>query len=144
MQLREWGDERRVGLLVVGLVVSALILPATSLAPPWTPDSMEHLAIANARLHGSGFVDPIQYNYFLEQTAPLPAFAVRAPVVPLLLMAPLAAGLDMRAIGILHALWTVVVAMLSYWGLSRFIPAWAAAAAMMLLNVSILRSTSPV
>jgi hypothetical protein len=38
-----------------------------------TPDSIEHLAIAHSWVHGSGFVDPVKWNYYLPESVPMAA-----------------------------------------------------------------------
>ena len=73
--------EKWIGLghaLVLGSV-AALILPVGLLVDLEVPDTIEHISIANAFVHGSGFVDPIEDDYYLEQTAPLPAFCRTGP-----------------------------------------------------------------
>ena len=89
-----WNDrERWLGGLLVAGCMAAIVLPPTIRGQAFdTPDAIEHLAIANAWVRGSGFVDPIQYNFYLADTAPLPAMAHRAPVVPALLTIPLLLG----------------------------------------------------
>ncbi len=136
MAERAANRERWLGLVVVTVCVAALLLPQSLHYEFESPDIVEHMAIANALVHGSGFVDPIQYYYYLEQTAPLPAFAVRAPVVPLLLAAPLALGADLATLHVAHDLWVVLLAALSYWALASFMPFWAAAIAIILLQAS--------
>jgi hypothetical protein len=94
---------------VIAGVVCVAALGAARAVPPalerWqlSPDSVEHVAIAQSLVHGSGFVDPVQWGYYLPDNPPLPAFAIRAPVVPLLLALPLALGATLTQVIALHA-----------------------------------------
>jgi hypothetical protein len=107
---------RRESKLAIAAALATAALAASRSVPPtlvgWplSPDAVEHLAIANALAHGAGFVDPVQWAYYLPAGPPLPAFAVRAPVVPLLLAAPLALGATLSQVLLLHALWASLLA----------------------------------
>src|SRR5262245_2764469 len=94
----------------VAALAALAAVPPTLARWPLSPDAVEHLAIANALVHGAGFVDPVQWTYYLPQGPPLPAFAVRAPVVPLLLAVPLALGATLAATLVAHAIWASLVA----------------------------------
>lgn len=96
--------------LAVATAVAAFTLPR-ALTRWWlTPDVIEHLTIAHAWVSGAGFVDPVQWNFFLHRDVPLPAFAVRAPAVSVLAAIPLALGGSLTAVTVLHALWSSAVA----------------------------------
>jgi hypothetical protein len=113
----------------VAALAALLAVPPTLAAWPLSPDAVEHLAIANALVHGAGFVDPVQWSYYLPVGPPLPAFAVRAPAVPLLLAAPLALGATLSQVLLLHALWASLVAGASVLAARRFVGLAAAAGA---------------
>jgi hypothetical protein len=68
-------------------------------------DAVEYLGIAHAWVHGAGFVDPILWSFYLPGSPPLPAFALRPPLVPLLLAMPLASGATLAQVMWIHALW---------------------------------------
>lgn len=128
---------RGLGAVWVAVCVTAIVMPpACSGGGSLSPDAVEHLAIANSWIHGGGFVNPIQYNFYLAETAPLPAFAVRAPAVPALLAIPLLAGASVTATAISHTLWSVLVCVASYWLATRFMKPWAAATAVLVLAAS--------
>jgi hypothetical protein len=94
----------------VAALVALRAVPPVLVGWPLSPDAVEHLLIANALVHGAGFVDPVQWAYYLPEGPPLPAFAVRAPAVPLLLAMPLALGATLSQALLAHALWASLVA----------------------------------
>ncbi len=104
----------KIGSLVAAAAVgtfaalSALSSVSTSMA--WTPDAIEHAGIAHAWCNGRGFVDPIHFNYWIDARVPVPAFAVRAPLVPLLLAVPICLGATLAEASAWHALWAGAVA----------------------------------
>ena len=106
----------RARALALAAAAAVAALAALRAVPPvlagWplSPDAVEHLAIANSLVHGAGFVDPVQWSYYLSEDPPLPAFAMRAPVVPLLLAAPLGLGATLAQVLLAHALWASLVA----------------------------------
>ena len=88
----------------------ALALPGVLASGSLLPDAIEYLGIAHSWVAGAGFVDPVLYSYFLPEMAPpVPALAMRAPVVPVLLAAPLALGGDVRAALLAHALFAAAI-----------------------------------
>lgn len=100
----------RATALIVALVVALLSLPH-ALSQWWLgPDVIEHLAIANAWIHGAGFVDPVLTSYYLNRSVPLPAFATRAAVTPMLAAVAFALGATLPNIFPLHALWSSCIA----------------------------------
>jgi hypothetical protein len=149
-------DSARRGLLLAGalgvaLVIAGLAVPV-ALSRWWlTPDVIEYMAIANAWVHGAGFVDPVRWSFFLDATVPQPAFAVRSPALPVLISLPLALGADIGELGVLHALFaatiggalalvarrsmgtTTAIAAALLFGLS---PAWLRASVMVLSEVT--------
>ena len=100
--------EARGALLMagaVGVLGAAAALSHVVATPTLSPDATEYVSIAQALAHGRGLVDPIQWNYYLDARVPLPALAVRAPAVPLLLSVPLGLGATLETLRVLHALW---------------------------------------
>jgi hypothetical protein len=88
----------------------ALALPRVLAGGPLLPDPVEYLGIAWSWVSGAGFVDPVLYSYYLPHTAPpVPALVMRAPVVPILLAAPLALGASLRAVLVLHAVFAATI-----------------------------------
>jgi hypothetical protein len=119
--------------LAVALVSGAMALPVALSGGVLTPDGIEHLAIASAWIHGSGFVDPVQWHYFLSENVPLPGLAVRAPVISILLAIPLAFGATISTAMLIHLLWSGLVAAAMFLFATRFMRRRAAAAAVLLL-----------
>lgn len=98
-----------------------------------TPDAIEYLAIANAWVHGAGFVDPVQWSYHVDVGPPLPAGSVRPPLLSMLLAIPLALGVDLSGLLLLHAFWACAVVGATAFVASSFMGLGAAAAAGLLL-----------
>lgn len=122
--------------LAAALAAAATVAPKALVGGWLSPDSIEHLAIARAWSEGAGFVDPVQWHYHLERTAPLPAAAARPPVVPMLLAIPLAAGATVPTVIVLHAAWSALVAAAAFLLAARSMrPAAAAAAALLLATM---------
>jgi len=100
---------RRAAPILVGLGVAlyAALLAVSGVvsSPGLSPDAIEHVGIGQALCHGRGFVDPVQWSYFLEADPPLPALAVRAPAVPLLAAGALCLGATLHGLLVAHALW---------------------------------------
>ena len=92
-----------------------------------TSDGYEHLGIAHAWVHGAGFVDPVQWHYYLTQSPPLPATAVRPPLISLLAALPLAAGATLPTIIVLHGVWSAWIIGALFLVASRFMRRRAAA-----------------
>lgn len=106
------GDTRRAVAAAgaVALVAGLLALPP-ALGRWWlSEDGVEHLAIAQSLVHGTGFVDPVQWYFYLDNGVPLPAFSVRAPVFPILAAIPLWLGATLSSIAPLHAVWASLIA----------------------------------
>lgn len=85
----------KTALTAIAIFVAtlALALPGVLASWPLLPDSIEYLGIAHSWISGAGFVDPVLYSFYLPDVAPpVPALVMRAPVVPVLLAAPLALG----------------------------------------------------
>jgi len=80
------------GGLCAAALAAARAIPPTLERWQLSPDAVEHLAIAQSLVHGSGFVDPVQWSYYLPDGPPLPAFAIRSPAAPLLPEEPRACG----------------------------------------------------
>jgi len=98
------------GGLGVALLLASLTAPV-ALSRWWlSPDAIEYLAVAHAWVHGAGFVDPVRWNFFLDARAPLPAFAVRAPALSVLVSLPLGLGAGVTGVGLFHALFASAVA----------------------------------
>jgi hypothetical protein len=95
---------------LVAAGVLALALPHVLSSWQLTPDSIEYLGIAHSLASGAGLVDPVVYSHYLPPRYPMPAAAVRPPLVPLLLALPLGLGATIETAGLLHALWAACVA----------------------------------
>lgn len=97
-------------LAAAAVTFVALVLhgPPQQFWPPW-PDSKEYLLIANAWVHGSGFVDPVQWFELPGAGVVVPAFAVRAPVVPALVALGFRLGASVPEIVQAHAIWSAAV-----------------------------------
>jgi hypothetical protein len=135
-----------VTALGVALTSALLSLPHALAGGFLSPDSVEHLAIANAWIHGAGFVCPVQWHYYLAETVPLPAFAIRPPVVPLLAAIVFAFGATVRGVIVLHAVWASLITAAMFLVASRFMRRPAAAAAALMLSQSkawVLLSATP-
>jgi hypothetical protein len=91
--------------LGVSLYAALLAVSGVVAAPTLSPDAIEHVGIGQALCHGRGFVDPVQWSYFLDADPPLPALAVRAPGVPLLAASALCLGATLHGLLVVHALW---------------------------------------
>lgn len=88
----------------------ALALPGVLAGPPLLPDAIEYLGIAWSTVSGAGLVDPVLYSHYLPGARPpVPALAMRAPGVPVLLALPLALGAGLRAVLVLHALFAAAI-----------------------------------
>lgn len=113
-------------LLVAALVFAAtlaLALPDVLASWPLLPDAIEYLGIAHSWVSGAGFVDPVLYSYFLPDTIPpVPALVMRAPVVPLLLAAPLALGGGVQAVLVAHAVFAAALGAAGVWVARRIAP----------------------
>jgi hypothetical protein len=101
----------RTWLTAVAIFVATLALALPGVYASWSllPDSIEYLGIAHSWTSGAGFVDPVLYSFYLPDVAPpVPALVMRAPVVPLLLAAPLALGGVPGAL-VAHALFAAAI-----------------------------------
>jgi hypothetical protein len=88
----------------------ALALPRVLAGGPLLPDPIEYLGIAWSWVSGAGFVDPVLYSYYLPHTVPpVAALVMRAPLVPILLAAPLALGASLHGVLVLHALFAAAL-----------------------------------
>ncbi len=101
-----------MGLVAIGVagLLALLTVPGT-LARWWlTQDAVEHLAIANAWVHGAGFVDPVQWTFSIGGAVPYPALAMRAPAISWLAAIPLGLGATLTSTMVFHALWASAIA----------------------------------
>jgi hypothetical protein len=101
------------------LVVAAFSIPLAH-SGVWLPDSVEHMAIAHAWIHGAGFVDPVQWTYETRMSVPLPAVEVRPPLVSVLLAIPMVLGASMSTLFTLHAVWSALAVGATVWVGSRW------------------------
>jgi hypothetical protein len=80
---------------------SAVILPN---------DVIGYVATARNWIEGRGFVEPIMYSYYLDgASVPLPAIAVRPPIISILFAIPMTLGLGLVGLSIVHALWSAAI-----------------------------------
>lgn len=89
--------------LAVGSLVAFLSVPLAWRSGIVWPDSVHYLGIANAWVHGAGFVDPVKWSYYLAAPVPQPALVTRAAVPPLLAAIPLALGGSVATVAAWHA-----------------------------------------
>lgn len=127
---------RLAACAAVALATGLLAVPRAPGALWLTRDAMEYVSIANAWVHGAGFVDPVQWLYQVREAPPLPAAAVRAPAVPALLALPLALGAGLAEIFVLCACWAALVAGAAVWVASGFMGLSAAMAVGLLLGTA--------
>jgi hypothetical protein len=77
---------------------------------PISEDALEYAGIAQYFVEGRGFVNPVMLSFTLDDAVPpLPGFATRAPVLPLLLAIPISLGASLHALGILHQAWAALI-----------------------------------
>lgn len=119
----------------VALIVAALGIPLAR-SGLWLPDSIEHIAIAHAWVHGAGFVDPVQWIYETPMGVPLPAVVVRVALISVLLALPLALGASLSTLLVLHAVWAAVAVGTAVWVGSRLMHLPAAIAVGMTFGLS--------
>ncbi len=105
---RRWADAAAALILAAGVLV--LALPHVLSAWQLTADSIEYLGIAHSLSSGAGFVDPVVYSTYLPPQYPMPAAAIRPPLVPLLLAIPVGLGATIETTAVLHVLWASLVA----------------------------------
>lgn len=74
-----------------------------------SPDVANYLGVANAFAHGNGFVEPIQWHYYLPGAPPQPAWAYLSPFISLVLAIPIAFGATFTGTVLVHALFASVV-----------------------------------
>ena len=73
-------------------------------------DAPPDAGIAHAWVAGRGFVNPVMLSFTLEgATPPLPGFATRAPLLPVLLAIPISLGASLHTLGIVHQAWAALV-----------------------------------
>ncbi len=125
-----------LGGLVVAVLLGVLTVP-NALGAWWlSPDAIVHVAIANAWVHGSGFVDPVKYHWYLAAGVPFPAFASRGPVVPALIALPLKLGASISETAAIHAVWASLIAGAMVPVAARFMRLPAAIGAALLFGLS--------
>jgi len=102
----------KTAITAAAIFAATLVLALPGVLASWAllPDAIEYLGIAHSWVAGAGFVDPVLYSYFLPQTAPpVQALVMRAPVVPVLLAAPLALGGGVQAALLAHVLFAAAI-----------------------------------
>ncbi len=101
------------GALISGAIAlgtCALALPRILAEWALTPDSIEHVAIAYNWITGRGFVDPLVSNYYMPGVSPpVPALAMRPPVISVLLAIPLAMGGGVTQLAVAHVVWASLI-----------------------------------
>ena len=130
----DWGTA--VAILAIVFSAAVMVAPSALRGGRLTNDGYEHLAIAHSWLSGAGFVDPVQWHYYLDVSPPIPATAVRAPVISLLAALPLAAGASIPTVIVIHAAWSAIVVGALFLVATRFMRRRAAAAAALLVSTS--------
>lgn len=118
----------------VGLCALVPTLYFAVVMHPLPPDAIEYLGIGHSFCEGAGFVDPVQYHYYLDLGPPLPAFSVRAPLVPLLAAVPFCLGGTLRQVQALHAVWATLIAAGVVFVAARWMSRAAAVAAALLIS----------
>lgn len=120
-----------IGLAAFAVFGASLLLHGPNLRA-WTfwPDAIEYLLIGNSWANGTGFVDPVQWFHIPGAGTVVPAFAVRAPVVPFLIGVALSLGATVLTVVKLHAIWSAAATGLMVLGAARLarLPAATAAA----------------
>ena len=127
----DWGTV--AAALAIVFAAAAMVAPEGLRGNRLTHDGYEHLAIAHSWLSGAGFVDPVQWHYYLDVSPPLPATAVRAPIISLLIALPFAAGASIPTVIVIHAVWSAIVIGALFLVATRFMRRRAAAAAALLV-----------
>ncbi|MDG2304323.1 MAG: glycosyltransferase family 39 protein [Candidatus Binatia bacterium] len=122
--------------LVVAVFLAETLLhsPAQRLLLLW-PDATEYLLIGNSWAQGTGFVDPVQWYKIPEAGQVMPAFSVRAPLVPFMFGIAFWLGSSVLTIIHLHAVWSAFAVGLLALGASRVMRLPAAAAAALWVGV---------
>ncbi|MCP4006449.1 MAG: hypothetical protein GY725_19905 [bacterium] len=88
----------------------ALLIVPVSMSRWWlTQDAIEYLLIAHEWVNGAGFVNPVQWFFFLPENPPLPAMAVRAPMISWLAAIPFALGATLSSVIALHGAFACLV-----------------------------------
>lgn len=99
--------------LVTSAAVAVIALACFPVVPydaTFTPDETEYLTIGYSWASGSGFVDPVQWHYALDPGPVVPGWAVRPPVVSVLIGIGYFAGATTPFLLEMHVVWTAVVA----------------------------------
>lgn len=95
----------------VALGTVVLVLPFALYFWLLSPDSIGYIATAHNWVQGIGFVDPIVFTHYLAAARPpIPAFAVRPPLVSVLIAIPLALGADLTELIVTHVVWSGLIA----------------------------------
>ena len=88
----------------------ALALPEALCNWRFAPDAIGYIATAHNWLEGRGWVDPVLYSYFLpDSSPPISAFAIRPPVISMLLVLPIAMGASLTSLAVLHVFWASLI-----------------------------------
>jgi hypothetical protein len=100
---------RRFGALdltaagAVAVVVAMLSVPLVLDRAFLSPDVVNYLGVSNSLAHGSGFVEPIQWHYYLPGGPPQPAWGFLSPVISVVLAVPIALGCGLTGAAVVHA-----------------------------------------
>ena len=108
MKERRRRADRRVAMTSAFVVVAAgafaVALPDALVFLRLPNDVVVYIAAAKSWIHGSGFVNPVLYSYYLgDATPPVPAIAIQAPVVSVLFAGVLGLGTGLVGLGVAHA-----------------------------------------
>lgn len=95
---------------VVALGCLAVTLPSLAHIVYVSNDAIGYVATARSWIAGQGFVEPILYSYYLDGArVPVPATAIRPPIISILFAIPMKLGAGLVGLGIVHAVWSAAI-----------------------------------
>lgn len=113
----------------IAVVVAMFTVPLVLDRAFLSPDVVNYLGVSNSLAHGSGFVEPIQWHYYLPGGPPQPAWGFLSPVISLVLTIPVALGCGVTGTAVVHAVCGSLVAGVMLLVARRYMSLPAAAAA---------------
>ncbi len=73
-------------------------------------DALGYIVSAQNWLEGRGWIEPVLYSYFIDgETPPISSFAIRPPVLSVLLAGPIALGAELTTLSVLHVIWASLI-----------------------------------